>query len=65
MPKEKVGIKDNMSIKKKNTESEVEEEVKVDESGGVVRTYFFPDLGKSIEANSLEEARKKLKKDKE
>lgn len=64
MPKEKVGINDSMSIKKKSEKDNVEEEVKVDESGETVRTFFFPDLGKSVEASSLKEAREKLKKDK-
>lgn len=53
-----------MSIKKKSEKDNVEEEVKVDESGETVRTFFFPDLGKSVEASSLKEAREKLKKDK-
>jgi hypothetical protein len=64
MPKEKVGTSDSISIKKKSTDDKIEEEVKVSKDGEMLRTYFFPDEGKSIEADSLEKAKKKLKKNK-
>lgn len=53
MVEEKVGIKESMSIKKET----------VDAEGKVVeKVFFFPDEGKSVEANSLEEAKEKIKK---
>lgn len=64
MPKEKVGINDSMSIKKTSGESKIEEEIKVDGKGKAVKTYFFPDEGKTVEADSLEDAKKKLNKNK-
>lgn len=54
MAEEAVGIKDKMSIKKET----------LDEKGKVVKTtYFFPDLGVSVEASSPEEAFKLAEKE--
>ena len=53
MAEEKVGIKDNLSIKKQT----------VDKEGKVVKTvYFFPEYGVSVEASSAEEARRLAEK---
>jgi len=49
MANEAVGIKTGISIKKQT----------VDENGAVKKTvFFFPDLGQSVEAENIEEARK-------
>jgi hypothetical protein len=48
MPNENVGIKTGLSIKKQT----------LDENGKVEKSvFFFPDLGVSIEAENMEEAR--------
>ena len=52
MAREKVKIKDKMSIRKST----------VDKKGKVIKTiYFFPDENRSVEASSREEAMKILK----
>jgi len=52
MATEKLGIKDNISIKKTT----------INEKGEAVKNvFFFPDKGVSIEASSMEEALKLLK----
>ena len=52
MASEKVGISEEMSIKKTT----------ISEKGAVVKTtFFFPDKGVSIEASSYEEALRLLK----
>ena len=49
MANEQVGIKTGISIKKQT----------VDEKGEVEKTvFFFPDLGQSVEAENIDEARK-------
>jgi len=49
MPGEKVGIKAGITIKKET----------VDKGGKVTkREFFFPSLGQSVEAETMEEARK-------
>jgi hypothetical protein len=49
MANEAVGIKTGISIKKQT----------LDEKGEVKKTtFFFPDLGKSVEAENIDEARK-------
>jgi hypothetical protein len=49
MAEEKVGIKTGISIKKQT----------LDETGEVKKTvFFFPDLGQSVEAVDVNEARK-------
>ena len=52
MAREKVKIKDSVSIRKTSSSKK----------GGTVKTYFFPDMGESVEASSQEEALKILKK---
>jgi hypothetical protein len=53
MPEEKVGAKAGMSIKKEEK----------DKKGKTVKTtYFFPDLGVSVEAEDKDEARKLAEK---
>jgi hypothetical protein len=48
MANEQVGIKTGISIKKQT----------VDEKGEVKKTvFFFPDLGQSVEAENIDEAR--------
>jgi len=54
MPDEAVGIRTGMSIKKQT----------LDEKGKVKKTvFFFPDLDRSAEAETLEEAREIAEKE--
>jgi len=54
MPAEAIGIKTGISIKKQT----------LDEKGKVKKTvFFFPDLDKSAEAETLEEAREIAEKE--
>lgn len=56
MPNESVGIKTGMSIKKQT----------IDDNGKVKKTvFFFPDLDRSVEAETLEEAREIAEKESE
>ena len=53
MAEEKLGVSEEMTIKKET----------VNEKGDVVKkVFFFPDEGESIEAESQEEALKELKR---
>lgn len=55
MANENLNIKDEISIKKETVNNE---------GKATKTTYFFPDLGVSVEAPSYEEALKIAKKDK-